>query len=131
MIVLDASAAIDLLLWLPRGEAVATLLRTRPDTVLAPDLMAVEVNRYLRSGVLREEISERRAEEAQQDLRDLHVDWFPAVPLLPRAWQLQKNIAIDDAIYVALAEASEAALLTSDARLAKAARKLARLEVLP
>lgn len=131
MIVLDASAAIDLLLRLPKGASVEAVLRERPDPILAPDLMAVEVSRYLRRGVLREELTERRAEEARQDLNDLQIDWFPAVPLLPRAWQLHKNVTIDDAIYVALAQAAGATLLTTDSKLAKPARKLAGLRVVP
>jgi len=40
--------------------------------------------------------------------------------LLPRVWELRHNLTAYDAIYVALAEALDAPLLTRDARMAEA-----------
>ena len=51
-------------------------------------------------------------------------DW-----LLPRVWELRHNLTAYDAIYVALAEALDAPLVTRDARLAAAAGHQARVEV--
>jgi predicted nucleic acid-binding protein len=39
-------------------------------------------------------------------------------PLLARCWELRDNLTIYDAVYVALAEALQAPLLTGDRRLA-------------
>ncbi len=41
-------------------------------------------------------------------------------PLLDRVWALRKNLTAYDAVYVALAEALDAILLTCDVRLARA-----------
>jgi predicted nucleic acid-binding protein len=49
--------------------------------------------------------------------------------LLPRVWQLRNNLTAYDAVYVALAEALDAPLLTRDKRLANAARRHARVEL--
>jgi predicted nucleic acid-binding protein len=46
--------------------------------------------------------------------RSLHI------PLMPRIWELRDNLSTYDAAYVALAEAMDTALLTGDARLARA-----------
>jgi predicted nucleic acid-binding protein len=51
-------------------------------------------------------------------------------PLLARAWQLRENLTIDDGVFIALAEATAQPLLTTDLRLASAARRLAQVEVL-
>jgi predicted nucleic acid-binding protein len=44
-------------------------------------------------------------------------------------WALRDNLTADDAVYVALAEALRAPLLTRDRRLANAAGYRARVEV--
>jgi len=49
--------------------------------------------------------------------------------LLERCWALRKNMSAYDAMYVALAEALNAALITCDGRLAKASGIRARVEV--
>jgi predicted nucleic acid-binding protein len=43
--------------------------------------------------------------------------------LLPGIWELRDNLMTHDAVYVALAEALDAPLLTRDRRLAAAAHK--------
>jgi len=45
---------------------------------------------------------------------------YPTTPLVRRCWALRANVTSYDACYVALAEALDVALLTSDAKLAKA-----------
>jgi predicted nucleic acid-binding protein len=46
-------------------------------------------------------------------------------PLIVRAWQLRDDLTIDDGLFMALA----ASLMTSDLRLARAARAHARVAV--
>ena len=48
----------------------------------------------------------------------------PDAPLLRRAWELRDACSTSDALYVALAEALDATLLTRDARLAQGVRDL-------
>jgi predicted nucleic acid-binding protein len=93
------------------------------DGVAAPDLLNAEVlhviRRYERRGI----IDRERSRVALGDLLDLPVARYPTLPLLERAWGLRGALIGYDAMYVALAEALEGALVTFDARLASAARR--------
>ena len=62
-----------------------------------------------------------RAELALTDLAALPLQRAPHLPLLSRCWELRGNLSVYDAAYVALAEALEVPLLTSDRRLAQSA----------
>lgn len=66
------------------------------------------------------ELTEQRAEAALADLSDLSAVRHAHEPYLARIWSLRENVSAYDAVYVALAEALEAPLLTCDARLARA-----------
>jgi predicted nucleic acid-binding protein len=61
-----------------------------------------------------------RAEEALSDLVDLRLVRHGHAPLLHRVWELRGNLSAYDAVYVALAEALEAPLLTMDQKLLNA-----------
>ena len=50
--------------------------------------------------------------------------------LLPRVWELRKNLTAYDAVYIALAEALEMPLLTCDAHIAGAPGHRARVDVI-
>ena len=50
-------------------------------------------------------------------------------PLLDRVWELRDNMSAYDAVYVALAEALDARLLTCDGRLVRAPGGRARIEL--
>lgn len=64
------------------------------------------------------------------DLVDLDALRWDHEPLLGRAWELRENVSAYDAMYVALAEALEAPLVTSDARLSHAPGVTCHVEVL-
>ncbi len=119
MIVTDASALIDLLLGNagPAGEALAARFQAR-EVVCAPHLIDAEVGQVLRRFTLRGSMSSARLSAAIQDLIDLPIERFPQAALLPRAVQLMDNVTVYDALYLALAEALECSLLTSDEALA-------------
>lgn len=120
MIVLDASAACELLLR-RKGEArLVELVLADGASVHAPDLMRVEVLHVLRRMMLSAAITLRRADELRADLADLPVHGYPSRPLLDRAWALRNNVTVHDALYVALAEALDATLVTADHALASA-----------
>src|SRR5438309_2067736 len=50
--------------------------------------------------------------------------------LLPRVWELRNNLSAYDAVYLALAEALDASLLTHDQRLATATRRHSWVQIL-
>ena len=129
MIVLDASAAVEWLLRLPRGGAVADRLASA-STVHAPHLLGVEVTQVVRRYVARGELAASRAAEALADLADLDVFLHPHEPLLPTMWRLRENLSAYDASYVALALALDQPLVTLDARLATSPGHGARVDLI-
>jgi len=124
MLVVDASAVAELLLCRPPGEAVARHLREDAFDLHAPHLLDVEVLSAVRRVVAAGDASPARATEAVADLADLPIERYGHYELIPRIWELRENFSAYDATYIALAEAiadDGAALLTADARLARAA----------
>ena len=130
MIILDASAALEWLLQTPRGLRVGRRIFTAGGSLHAPHLLDVELAQALRRYVAVHGLSVSRAEEALQDLMDLRVHRYPHTPFLLRIWALRNNLTSYDALYVALAEALGAMLLTCDAKLAAAPGHRARIEVI-
>ena len=130
MIVVDASALLELLLRTSLGERVEVRLFADDDELHAPHLVDVEIVQALRRLVRSGEVPSGRAEEAIADLTDLDLHRHAHVDLLGRAWKLRDNISAYDAMYVALAEGLEAPVVTCDSPLAKAPGHRARVEVL-
>ncbi|MDP9232142.1 MAG: type II toxin-antitoxin system VapC family toxin [Actinomycetota bacterium] len=119
MIVLDASAIVDRLLGTAgRSEAVAEEMR-RAWSHHTLDLAYVEVVSTLRRMAARGGLSTQRAKQALTDLAAAPVTRHPAAPLTERIWELRKSHSAYDAAYVALAEALDMPLLTTDQRLAR------------
>lgn len=120
MSVLDASLAIDVLLRTEVGIRATALVLDPTERLYAPDALDVEVTRVLRRKTLAAELTDRRSEEALDDLLDLPVSRYPSRALVWRALALRENFTLDDALYVALAEGTGEQLLTSDRRLGRA-----------
>lgn len=120
MIVVDASALLEFLLQTPLGTRVEARLFRDEDELHSPHLVDVEVTQGLRRLVRAGEVSPDRAGEAIADLVDLDIHRHAHFDLLPRAWKLRENVAAYDAMYVALAEALEARVVTCDIPLSKA-----------
>ena len=116
-VVLDASAAVELLTRTPRGAAVDTLLS---EDMAAPELFDVEVLSACARLVRSQALSAAAASAAVGALADLPLVRVPHGPLSDRAWQLRDRVRVADAFYVACAEALGMPLLTCDARLATA-----------
>ena len=129
MIVVDASALLEFLLQTPLGTRIEARLFREEDELHAPHLVDVEVVQGLRRLVRTGEVSAGRAEEAIADLTDLDLHRHPHLDLVGRAWKLRDNISTYDAMYVALAEAIEAPIVTCDRPLARAHGHRARIEV--
>ena len=117
MIVLDASAAIEWLLGRDLGEQVAQRLLAPDQSVHVPHLWSVEVAQVLRRFVRSGTLTPDRARQAVGDAKDLPAARYPHEPLLDRAWQLRDNMTIYDGVYLALAEALDAPLVTTDERM--------------
>ena len=130
MIVLDASAVLELLLRSSGAPAVAARIVSPRQTLHAPHLLDLEVAQVLRRYCAARVISDERAAMALEDLRALDLQRYPHEPMLDRIWQLRENLTAYDAAYVALAEALDATLLTFDARLSRAPGNGARVELL-
>ena len=130
MIVVDASALLEFLLQTSLGARVEARLFRDEDELHAPHLVDVEVIQGLRRLVRTGEIPSGRADEAIADLTDLDLHRHPHLDLLGRAWKLRDNHSAYDAMYVALAEAIEAPMVTCDGPLAKAPGHRARIQVI-
>lgn len=120
MIVLDTSAAIELLLGLPLARKVQQQIELVEWNIAAPQLLEIEILQVLRRRVAAGFTTLADADEARQLLLDLNVRYFDHAPLSERIWQLRENLTAYDASYVALAEALGVPLLTSDARIVRA-----------
>jgi predicted nucleic acid-binding protein len=130
VIVADASAVLELLLGTDAAPRVAARLLDASETLHAPHLLDVEVTQALRRYAISGGLDARRGERALADLLDLPLRRHPHTVLLRRAWELRRSISAYDAVYVALAEALGAPLVTRDARLARAHGHRARVELL-
>ena len=130
MIVLDASALLELLLQTPLGTRFEARLFRDEEEFHSPHLVDVEVTHGLRRLVRAGEVSPDRAAEAIADLADLDLHRHPHLDLLTRAWKLRENVTAYDAIYVALAEALDAPMVTCDAALSRVPGRRARIEVI-
>jgi predicted nucleic acid-binding protein len=129
MIVVDASAVLEALLRTPAARAVERRLFELSQTLHAPHLLDVEVAQVVRRYAANGEIDVERGHMALADLVDLPLHRYPHDFLLPRVWQLRNNLTAYDAVYVALAEALNAPLITRDKRLAASPGHHAQIEL--
>jgi len=121
MIVLDASAVVEMVLRTDCGERVADEIASSRAGSHAPQLLDAEVASVLRRLQCDHQVSAQTAEASLLAFQLLPIQRHALAMLLPRAWELRKNLTIYDGLYVALAEALHAPLLTADRRLIRAA----------
>ena len=130
MIVVDASALVEVLLGTPAAQAIEARLFRIHETLHAPHLIDVEVTHVLRRLAMRGKIDDARGREAIRDLAVMPLRRYPHGWLVATAWRLRANVTAYDAMYVGLADALAAPLLTRDGKLAAAAGSLVAVEVL-
>jgi predicted nucleic acid-binding protein len=131
LIVLDASAAVELVLQTPRAERVAARALHPAERIHAPHLIDVEVAQVLRRLIHAKELTPARGALALGDFADLVVERHSHQQLLGRIWSLRASLSAYDAAYVALAEALAAPMLTCDDKLARAHGHSAKIELVP
>ncbi len=131
MIVLDASALVELLMDRSGAEAVRRFIELPGQSLHVPHLVDIEVASVLRRESLAGRLRDERATEALSDLSDLPLLRYPHQPMLTRIWELRHSVTAYDAVYLALAEGLNAPLLTLDSRLTRAHGHRARIEWIP
>lgn len=114
MIVIDASALVNALVR-PTPPLVARI--SREAALHGPQLLPLEVASALRRLAGTGKLSDAGAWSALASLSRLALQLHPHLPLLARLWELRSTMTVYDGAYVALAEALDLPLLTSDARL--------------
>jgi predicted nucleic acid-binding protein len=131
LIVLDASAAVELLLRTATGARVADRIAPDAETLHAPHLLDLEVAQVLRRYEKLGDLTADAARRALSDFGDLRIERYRHDLLLSRVWELRANATAYDAAYLALAEAISAPLLTADRKLSSLPGHRASIEVVP
>lgn len=129
MIVVDASAVLELLLRTASGTRVEERVFASEEVLIAPHLLDVEITQALRRLVQLKAITPARGRHALDDHAALLIKRMSHEPLLSRMWELRETVTAYDASYVALAEALDTPLLTCDTRLARAQGHRATIEL--
>lgn len=122
ILVLDASAAVDLLVRSEPGERLRRFLMSAADaTLLSVAHLDAEVLSALARLHRADVLTEGEVATLLARLGDLAMQRLPITgELLRVAWSLHDNVAARDALYVAATHAVDGRLLTTDDRLARA-----------
>lgn len=129
MLVVEASCLCEVLIGGKGAKGIGARLTADRDHA-APHIVDVEVFGVVRREHLRGRLDRTEATQAVEDLEAWPGERFGHRLLLARAWQLRDNVRGWDAMYVALAEALDAILVTTDRRLAAARGPTCRIEVI-
>jgi predicted nucleic acid-binding protein len=119
MIVLDASVVVELLANGALADSVRRDLAGSGESVIVPHLLDVEVASALRKLVAGNRFDAHRGEQFLAGLAALPAERYSHIPLLGRIWELRHNFTAYDAAYIALAEATNSVLYTSDEKLCR------------
>jgi len=129
VIVVDASAIVEVLLRTRDAQAIEERLFEDGQTLHVPHLVDIEVAHAVRRYAISGQIDGERGRIALAVLADLPLNRHPHAFLLSRIWDLRNNLTAYDSVYVALAEVLRAPLLTRDRRLAGTTGHGARIEL--
>lgn len=120
---------LEVLLNTPAAPPIAERLFAERETLHAPHLIDVEVAQVLRRFVASGQLDAARGLQALRDLSEFPISRYPHDLFLSRIWELRHSVTAYDAVYLALAEALPAPLLTRDRKLANATGHRAKVEV--
>jgi predicted nucleic acid-binding protein len=129
--VVDASVLVEYLAGGEHADQTRDRLLQLDERLWAPHLVDAEVGHVLRRAVMAGELRSSMAAAALVDLADMPLRRAGHVGLLERAWVLRANVTFYDALYIALAERLDMALVTLDARLGGAPGIRAVIDVVP
>jgi predicted nucleic acid-binding protein len=129
MLVVDASCLFEVVVGAPGADAMRRRLAADGDQA-APHIVDVEVFGIIRREHLRGRLDRTEATQAVEDLQAWPGERFGHRLLLGRAWELRDSVRGWDAMYVALAEALDAVLVTADRRLGAATGPTCRVEMI-
>jgi predicted nucleic acid-binding protein len=129
VIVVDASAILEVLLVSLAGQSIEDRIFSTMETLHAPHLLDLEVAQVLRRYCASGDMTSERGHQALSDLTDFPIVRYQHDLFLSRIWELRHNVTAYDAIYIALAESLSAPLLTRDVRLASAPGHHANIEL--
>jgi predicted nucleic acid-binding protein len=115
--VIDASVAVEYLLRTSLGLRISELIEGM--SLLAPELLDVEVLSVLRRAVISNKLEENRAAMALEDLADWKIERIPHRALIREAWDFRHNVSAYDAFYVSAAKKYDIPLLTADGPLSR------------
>ena len=96
-------------------------------SLIAPHLLPAELASVLRGRSPGGLLSDDDAARAVEEFADLRIELVDVMPLLPAVWEMRHDVSAYDAMYVALARAVDAPLLTLDRGMAAAASDCALL----
>ncbi len=120
--VVDANVVVKWFVEEDHHEQARDLLRS-DDTLLAPDLMVLEITNVVWGKTVRGEIDHAQAAIIAAAIRQGEPQLYPSTEFSERALEmaLSLNHPIYDSVYLACAEQFDAPLITADQRLCKAA----------
>ena len=128
MLVVDASCLFEVVADGESAEDVRSRLAEDPDQA-APHVVDVEVMNVVRRHLILGTLDQTAANQAIDDLVAWPGERYGHRTLVGRAWELRSTVRGWDAMYVALAEALGATLITLDRRLAAAPGPECAIEV--
>jgi predicted nucleic acid-binding protein len=116
----DASSLINLLAYPDEFSSHQNLL---DDNLIAPAILVPEFLSGLRKLAIRKHISTNLVNRIVNRFEGLQIELFTMSAYRRELWAMTKNFSLYDATYVLLAQTTYTPLITSDARMAKAAQR--------
>ena len=121
MIVIDASAVIEMLIEGPKASLVKALYMSEQSH--APDLISFEVLSGIRGNIRGGKLTPQQAQVAMLDFEDIeaNLELWPLLDVMTeQAIAMRENVSAYDACYATLAKIFPCALVTADAKLGRA-----------
>jgi len=116
----DASSLINLLAF---PEEFSNYQNVFDDNLIAPAILVPEFLSGIRKLAIRKRISTNLVNRIVTRFEGLQIELFTMSAYRRELWAMTKNFSLYDATYVLLAQTTYTPLITSDARMAKAAQR--------